>query len=320
MDVDYLFSHANALSTISKDITSYNAEYGVKTRAQTEKSTSSCRTWQLIMCILDQLELNGYGVKGLIDGHSLGLSETDEHMSQYNNMVAKISRVLDNVHRNPLLNALIYLNDAMSGAIEMYDHETMPLMNGNNYMCIYIDGVKNSILHYFTIIQAPDGQHYLNSSYGSDYVCVNQYTTPLSPDEFIRFVASLNNPGTDEDYISEFYQKYFLAGNVGVAYTDDDYENDPSLRFADIAPNEGNLREIGVVTKNLYRTNIRCGIMPSYAEMVGSVISGSYIGGRRKSRRNRGHKATNKRKATYKRRHRRTKRRHSSRSSKKYSR
>lgn len=313
MDIDFLLSHADALSLVSKDIISFNAKYGVKTRAQTEKSTSSCRMWQLIMCILDQLELHGYGVKELIDAHSLRLSESAKNMREYNMMVSKISRVLDNIPKNPLLNALIYANQTVPGAIEMYDPETMPLANGNNYMCIYIDGVSNSILHYFTIIQTADEKYYLNSSYGSDYVCVNQYTTFLPPDEFIRFVAGLNNPDTDEDYIGEFYQKYFLAGNIGVSYSEDDYENDPSLRFADIAPNEGNLREIGVVTQNAYRANIRCGIMPGYGELVGSVVGSVYAGGRRK-------KTIRKSRRTKTKRHNKTKRARSSRSSKRYSR
>ena len=326
MDVDFLLSHAEALSLVSKDIISFNAKHSVKTRAQTRKSTSSCRMWQLIMCILDQLELHGYSVKELIAGHSLGLSETDEHMSKYNNMVEQISSVLDNVPKNRLLNALIYSNQTVPGAIEMYDPETMPLANGNNYMCIYIDGMSNSILHYFTIIKTVDEKYYMNSSYGSDYVCVNQYTTFLPPDEFIRFVTGLNNPDTDEDYIGEFYQKYFLAGNIGVSYSEDDYENDPSLRFADIAPNEGNLREIAVVTQNAYRANIRCGIMPGYGELVGSVVGSVYAGGRRrKTKKHRTTNKKNKRKTnkhvkTNKHRRRHTKRARSSRSSKRYSR
>jgi hypothetical protein len=328
MDAEFLLSHSKLLSMTSKDI------IGTKTRAQTAVSTSSCRMWQLILCILDQLQRKGYyGVKELIAGQ-----ESAENMEYYN-MVYNVSLVLHNISMNPTLNDLIYSNDTFNNEIKEYDPETIPLINGHNYMCIYIEGVRNSILHYFTIIQKTDGKQYLNSSYGSDYVCVPQYTTELGVDELNRFISALNNPNTDEDYIGEFYQKFFLAGNIGVYYSKDDYENNPSLRFAKIAPDEGNLREIEVVTKNFYRSSIRCGIIPNYGELVGSVIdSVLYSGGRRKAHGKRktnkhgkrktnkhGKRKTNKhgkRKTNKhgKRIHRKSKRRHSSRSSKRCSR
>jgi len=316
MDVKFLISHSKALSMTSKDIISYNAEYGVKTRAQTAVSTASCRLWQLILAILDQLkDIKGYDVKTLIQGHSLSLSETDKTLKQYNAMVAKISTVLDNIRRNPTLDLLIYSNQIVPGEIVMYDPRKMKLQNGKNYLCIYIEGAAHSILHYFTIIQTTDGKQYLNSSYGSDYVCVSQYTTELVADELNRFISALNNPDTDEDYISEFYKKYFLKGNIGVSYSEDDYENNPSLRFAKIVPDEGNLREIASVTENQFRNKIRCGIMPNYGGLVGSVIGSSYIGGRRRKtakKHSRRHNKTSRRHNKTSRRHNKTKRHRSS--------
>ena len=303
MDAEFLLSHSKLLSMTSKDI------IGTKTRNQTAVSTSSCRMWQLILCILDQLQRKGYyGVKELIAGQA-------KNMEEYHKMVYNVSLVLHNISMNPTLNDLIYSNDAVNNEIKEYDPETIPLINGHNYMCIYIQGVRNSILHYFTIIQTTDGKQYLNSSYGSDYVCVPQYTTELGVGELNTFILALNNPNTKEDYIGEFYQKFFLAGNIGVYYSKDDYENNPSLRFAKIAPDEGNLREIKVVTENFYRSRIRCGIIPNYGELVGSVIdSVLYSGGRRRAH---GKRKTNKH---GKRRHNKTKRHRSSRSSKRCSR
>jgi hypothetical protein len=306
MDVDFLISNKDALSQVSNDIISYNSEFGVKTRAQASASTASCRMWQLILAILDNLESSGYGIKELItSGYG-----TDE----YTALIANISVVLDNIRGNRVLNSLIYLNQNIRGSIETFDPERMTLDLGNNYMCMYIDGVANSILHYFTIIHTVDGEYYLNSSYGSDYVCVNQYTTLLSPDEFIRFIRAINYPNTDEEYIVEFFNKFFLAGNTGRYYSRDDYEEDPSLRFAMMAPSEGNKKEAEVVTENIYRNRIRCGIMPGYNRLIGLMIHQGHMGGKkrrtRKSRRNHTRKRRN---------NAHSKRRRSSRSSKKCS-
>ncbi len=305
MDIDFLLSNTDALTQVSNDIITYHSEFGVKTRSQVQAATSSCRMWQLILAILDNLESNGHGIKELI---TAGYG-TDE----YNALIANISVVLDNIQDNRILNSLIYLNQFVRGAIENYDPESMSLELGNNYMCVYIEGVSRSILHYFTVIQTATGEYYLNSSYGSDYVCVNQYTTPLVPDEFIRFVRAINYPNTDEEYISEFFNKYFLSGNIGTYYSKDDYEEDPSLRFAKMEPSEGNEKEAEVVTKNIYRSRIRCGIMPGYNRLVGLMIHHGHLGGSSK-------KKTRKQRRRRVRRSKKTKRTRSSRSSKRYSR
>ena len=181
--------------------------------------------------------------------------------------VAAASKALTDIHHNDVLNQLIYLNQPLTSEIELCYSATQ-LKPGNTYMCIYIDHVQMSIIHYFTVINGM----YLNSSYCSDYVCVPQYTTRLVRSEFVRFVNALNTPGNDENYIGEFYKKYFLSGNLGVAC---DYDGDPSLRFKKWSPNEGNVREIACITQNMYRSKIRCGIMINYEELVSQSLQSS---------------------------------------------
>ena len=324
MDVDFLISNTDKLNTISKDIISYNSVFGVKTRGQTEKATSSCRMWQMIMCILDLLTNNGYPVKELILGHSLKLSETDKHMKEYNKMITHISNIIDRIKENDVLRMLIYNNQYDPSIVERYDPDTMPMELGNNYMCIYIDGKQHSISHYFTVIQPEYGRFYLNSSYGSDYVCSNQYTTELTVGEFSDFIRALDNPGENEEYIGEFYNKFFLKTNVGVYVSKENWENEPALRGTKIGADEGNLREIGYITGNTERSMIHCGIIPKYQELIQDIVR-SVIGG------NRGHKTRKMRKSKSKMSSKskvssksktisKQKRRRSSRSSKRYSR
>jgi len=324
MDIDFLMKNNVLLSQVSSDIISYNSEYLVKTRSQTEKSTSSCRMWQLILAILDNLDeycvqnYDGYGVKEIItSGYN------------YYDLLTNINSILENIKSNPLLNALIYLNQPVDGYVENYDPHTTALQYGNNYMCIYIEGLDNSILHYFTVIRTPEEEYYLNSSYGSDYVCVNQYTTLMEPNEFIRFIDALNNHKTDERYIEDFFNKFFLANNVGKFYTKDDWSEDFKKRFKKMLPVEGNKKEIDVVAMNLYRKQIKCGVINNYKELIRNIIyypesEPMEMGGGRiykKRTIKRSHKSKSKKMRGIKsKKIRRTKRARSSRSSKRYSR
>jgi hypothetical protein len=274
MDIDFLISNTEALTQVSSDIISYNSQYGIKTRAQTEISTSSCRMWQLILAILDNLDeycvkTYGYGVKDII---TRGYGSREYGSREYYDLLININFILEKIKRNPLLNSLIYLNQPVDGYVENYDPRTTELQYGNNYMCIYIDRVDNSILHYFTVIRTPEEEYYLNSSYGSDYVCVNQYTTLMEPNEFIRFIDALNNHETDERYIEDFFNKFFLANNVGKFYTKDDWSEDFKKRFKKMLPVEGNKKEVDVLAMNLYRTQIKCGIINNYKELIINII------------------------------------------------
>lgn len=290
MNIDFLYSHTDVLSIVSKDIISYNSKYGIKTRSQTKKATSSCRMWQLIFSLLDNLQKRGLPIKELIDGHSLGLSENEEHLRNYNLMISNISSLIDSITSDETsdLYRIIYQNDSSVSGISELSSDMLEY--GNNYLCIYntTKGFMeyfDNILHFFTIIRTEDNKYFLNSSYSSDYVCVNQYTTPIEINEIERFLNALNNPNTDESYIGEFYMKFFLKDNKAVAYSKDDYEDDSSKRFTMIQPDEGALREINVITQNLNRRYIKCGVMTNYDTHINELIN-SMNGGKRYKKKN----------------------------------
>jgi hypothetical protein len=227
----------------------------------------------------------------------------------------RLTQQYDGEDEQPLfeLNKVIYLNQPEAEYVEPYDPNTMQLQMGNNYLCIYVDdGKMGSIIHYFTIIKTGDEKYYLNSSYGSNNVRVPQYTTPLVVDEFINFVAALNDPAGDE-YVDYFYRKYFLVGNLGtISITELD---NGKYAYEELTPEEGNVREIKSITGDLQRSIIRCGIMPRYDEIVTQLFNDNIyrVGGkpRRRTIRKRHHKRRTIKKS---------KRRRSSRSSKRCSR
>ena len=329
MDPYFLDAYSDAIKFFSNVVVNYKTyKARVSTRRQTTTSTGSCRLWQLILSILDQLEQKEYNVKEAIGAHydlMMRHEFNDEVNARYEAVADKVRTIIHSIiyadpatNPNPELYGLIALNNP--DYVNNFNPSTMGLNLGLNHLCIYIEKIPevtethHSILHYFSIYKVSDDEYYLNSSYGSDYVCVPQYTTPLDVDEFVRFVNALNNEKTDDDFIEYFFVKYFLTHNIGVRYSEDDIENDRRLYNKWIMPDEGNTREVNVIRDNKYRSRITCGIMPNYGEWVSNAIDhvAAMDGGRKK------------RKRTIKRgrgrKHAATKRRRSSRSSKRYSR
>jgi hypothetical protein len=148
------------------------------------------------------------------------------------------------------------------------------------YMCIYNSAIEiGSILHFFTIIRVKD-KYYLNSSYGSDYVCVPQYTQLLVLEEFNNFCIDL--PGKSPNLIN-FYTKYFLKYNLQKRYNNNTIEDlDPSLKSKWISPLDGISKE----TKLLVESDnvFSVGLINNYEELIEQYIGETKLGyGYRKS-------------------------------------
>lgn len=290
IDVAFLYKNKKLLTNVSNDIISYNAEHGiVKTRTQIEKATSSCRMWQLILIILDNLDtyLINNGKKRVIETIVNNYASAEYYL-----LIDIISKIIDKIkfasdNTTSTLKTIIYDNTSVVGAIKNYrDSVSTQLNYGKNYLCVYAEGIPRSIYHFFTIIRTGENEYHLNSSYGSDFVCVNQYTTPLDIGEFDEFInavtpISIEEVGPDEyeqimmeknNIIIKFFQKFFLVDNIGKYYGKDDYSEDPKLKFAFIHPDEGNLKEVGIVINNEYRSNIRCGNIVVYEPYIKKII------------------------------------------------
>lgn len=257
MNIKWLLSLPEALTKVGGDIVSYNSQYVIRTRKQ---PIISCRMWQLILAVLNDTML-----------------EVSYGSQEYYDIIAGTQIVFDHIKHdseNSVMYSLIYLNQNMNDAIVAYDLNSTLLNVGNNYLCIYLD---NEILHYFTVIKTVNNEYYLNSAYASDYVCVPQYTSLIQLKELNRFVSALCDLDT---YVSEFFRKFFLKGNIGVRYSKDVYEMDSSLRYKSITPEQGIQKEIEVITKNMYRDRMRCGIIVDYERLVlGCDVSVSSLSG-----------------------------------------
>ena len=108
-------------------------------------------------------------------------------------------------------------------------------------MCIYSN---ISIIHYFTIFKLNE-KYYLNSSYGSNNVCVPQYTTRLNKSEFNNFCRAL--PKKNVENIKHFFEKYFLKKKLKIKYNDNILNTYESLRAKWIDSTMGVNKEINSI-------------------------------------------------------------------------
>ena len=236
----------------------------IKTKDQLIRSTSSCRLWQfkyMLMVVFNKLNNNMItnDVNSLIEDPSIFIkicNLMDSFLSDFNK---------DNI----LYQIIVYNRN-----LNIYPiHDLIELENDENEiqnycMCLYNPGIDiSSIIHFFTIIRKKN-TYYINSSYGSDNVCVPQYTKRLNKAEFNNFCEDLPNKDVS---INNFYHKYFLEGNLKMRYNDNTIENvDPSLKNKWIDPNNGINKEIQFLLQSSSIFNV--GLILNYEDHLREFV------------------------------------------------
>ncbi len=272
---------AYSVQVINNQIIKYAEDtISSRTRYKTHRAGSSCRVWQFIFCILDNLQNRGYGINEMIKCHAGGYySEgNDDFNHKYNYIIELMIYIYKYAYHNSenhkTLYELVFQNQPIKGIVTEYNNDLSDLPLGNNYMCIYINGMASSIIHYFNIIKVSEEEYYLTSSYGSDFVCVPPYTTPINQYEFKRFLDAMT---VDNDLnnmvVANFYGKFFLEKNVGKDILDEDtIEAFPEKRWAKIGVDEGTMEQIKEMIGSENRGNYRIGLMPRYCDYVNELI------------------------------------------------
>jgi len=174
-------------------------------------------------------------------------------------------------NKYPELYNIVYLNIPVNTIkiSSFNDIEELPI-NQPYYMCVYNTENQGhgSIIHYFTIIRKED-TYYLNSSYGSDDVCVPQYSTKLDIDKFNVLCNEL--PELTE-YSKYLYTKYFLIKNLRKRYNNNNIEANKTLKHVWIPPDEGIKKEIKSLSRGYH-----IGIINNYQELVNKFIEDNLI-------------------------------------------
>ena len=249
----------------------------VKTRNQKLRSTSSCRVWQLNYCIISYF-------------YKIYNNQIFNNLNVINKICECIKIfLLSSDTESSVLHQIIFYNRPINlTQINSFDDILMLRDYSSTqayFMCIYNENIDlGSILHFFTIIRKND-IYFINSSYGSDYVCVPQYTTILNVQEFNKFCYDLTNKTSE---IPNFFEKYFLKGNLKKRYNSDTIEYNQSLKSSWISPSSGKKKEIEILYS---KYSYKIGLINNYNELVSSFITNinanesinfSLFGGRRK--------------------------------------
>ena len=205
------------------------------TTTKTKLSSTSCRMWQLLYIILYE-----WFSRDPIDMVIL-MTKTYQipvDISQYemiNNVKTSIEIIKNNEIKDKsidILNRILFKNDNLNTNgddaifqnifnIDDFNHPVDKNGIYNYCLCLNFQQIPDGstsigkIVHFFTIVHKKNNeedQWYLNSSYGSDYVKVPQYSTLLDIEEFQIFLDYINRESDiDESTFSKLFIKYFLA-------------------------------------------------------------------------------------------------------------
>jgi hypothetical protein len=152
--------------------------------------------------------------------------EIDDIINYYAN---KISIIYDTIRKkfrnlrneNAIYNNEVNINILMPiNSIDDEEITSSTFYRYNNWdvipMCMFHDDISDLsqqtkyISHYFTIIiNNDDNAHYINSSYGSDDICVLNQTKEIDKNLLNEILYKINNNDFDEQ-CEEFVKEYFL--------------------------------------------------------------------------------------------------------------
>jgi hypothetical protein len=132
------------------------------------------------------------------------------------------------------------------------------------------------IQHFFTLIKKGD-QYFINSSYGSDYVCIPQSTKAITPEDFAEF-CNVANDISDEGarhFFNNFVHDYFLSGGVQqrlVMDDKDDLTSETKKKYHRWLPiEEGKQKEIELYSS--ITNNFTVSLIRGYKNDIQSIIA-----------------------------------------------
>jgi len=154
-----------------------------------------------------------------------------------------------------------------------YVQSKNPLNNIYTNVCLCIYKFFESsfyIIHYFTIIIENNNGNlnfYINSAYGSDNVCIPQYTTQININELNAFFNVFNNIDSNRNEFNYLFSKYFGKGGLPQVYSQDQIDENKKLKFSTISPQQGLQEEI-----SSFSNNVKIGIINNYDDYIINIM------------------------------------------------
>jgi len=252
----------------------------ISSRYTINKFTSSCKFTQLryiILCIYEK-KIN----KSIIEIFVNRVQKNKEYGIMLNDISSIVQQFMSQ-KTTPLYNVIvsnqiypdfistlvipIENNNQLSNYLNTNNLQPMPYLN--ICFCIYnFFDTMYYIIHYFTLIIQKNNNsftYFINSAYGSDNVCIPQYTTEISLVELNVFFNVFNNIGNNQDSFYYLFSKYFGKGGLSQNYSQEQIEENKKLQFSTISPSAGLEQEI-----SMFSVNSKVGIIHHYQEYISS--------------------------------------------------
>ena len=250
------------------------------TRNKINRFTTSCKFTQLRYMILYIYEkiIN----KSIIDVY---LNRNNNNNGDYRIILKDISLLMKELminknipEYNIIINNQIYPNDINERIIPIQSYNEFhnyiltknPIQNTYTNICFCIFNLYESIfyiIHYFTIIIKNNGDgtltYYLNSAYGSDNICIPQYTTEIDITELRLLFKTFQDIERNKDEFNYIFTKYFGKDGLPQDYSEESIEENKKLKFSTISPSVGLQDEISRFSKNS-----KIGIIHEYEEYL----------------------------------------------------
>ena len=268
-------------------------ETRILTRLGAERSTSSCKFWQLklnLICAIDTLKFN-HAIANYIVGDDSLLDKVKQECYLIGNIFSNITndvRTLDDLYKvvynnNPFpdkLKPLSSIDDLIVERPEDYSYGDCQMYS----LCIHVTDIDDKrfhrgnglIQHFFTLIKKGD-LYFINSSYGSDNVCIPQSTKAITPEDFALFCNTANDISDEgaRHFFNKFVHEYFLPGGVQqrlVMDDKDDLTSETKKKYHHWLPiEEGKQKEIDLYSN--ITNNFTISLIKGYKNDIQSIIA-----------------------------------------------
>ena len=150
-------------------------------------------------------------------------TEIEKLLNIYANKISNIKEIIKNTYRHlrnkiemfnsvvdeDILTKINGIYDVSINSFTYYKYEDLYIIP----LCMYFNNESDSttyIAHYFTlIIDNRNNNCYINSSYGSDEICVLTATKQIDMNKINRIITKINQNSFDRE-CEEFIREYFL--------------------------------------------------------------------------------------------------------------
>lgn len=273
----------------------------IGTRNKLKRATVGCRWWQLIYAAVI---VSPFSPSLLL--RPLAHGEVDD--PEYQRMVKTIRDTIQYIssYKQSALYRIIYGNEVIKCPIRetaqerelrlQYNQPEIPCImtmdesfvdtaeDGRYYVCIYTEGDRTDIAHYFVLIRrgGVNGEWYISSSYGSEWVEIPALTQSASEQDIRHMLVSMNHMDEErhKERLRRVFQRYFLQpeASLRIRYSDTQYENNPKRKGQFIPRGLGVTSELDTVLNS--NSRLQMGYIQHMEENVAHEIQSMLGGGR----------------------------------------